>query len=342
MALRPFPKTGPKIPTVRVGSLVLDNPFIVAPMAGLTNWPYRRLCLAQGAAMAVTEMASSVALAHHGRQTLKLLATDQKLEELLCVQLFGKDPSIMAEAAHVAVMEAGAKIIDLNFGCPARKVVSSGHGGALLKDPELCLAIVSKVAEKVSVPVTVKMRPGYAREDGPMAMRLAPKLAEAGAAAITLHPRYVSDRFDGEADWSVIAEMAKAVSIPIVGSGDIRSPEEAAEALESSGAAAVMIGRASRGRPWIFRQCLEYLSEGRYRPATALERLETAIAHARLLEEEVGPKAAFRLRTILMWYTKDLPGAAALRASICREESVGRQLSLLTEAMEAGGPKARG
>jgi tRNA-dihydrouridine synthase B len=284
-------------------------------------------------------MASAVSLAHHGRQTLKLLSTDPALEKILCVQLFGKDPSVMAEAARVAASEAGAKMIDLNFGCPARKVVTSGHGGALLKDPDLCLRVVEKVAEKAGVPVTVKLRPGFFREEGPIALKLAPRLQQAGAAALILHPRYVSDRFDGQADWSLVAKMAQAVTIPVVGSGDIRAPEEACEALSSSGAAAVMIGRASRGRPWIFRQCLEYLQEGRYsRPATS-ERLETALAHARLLEEEVGPKAAFRLRTILMWYTKELPGAAALRASICREESVARQLGLLTEAMESGGPK---
>ncbi|MDR2456410.1 MAG: tRNA-dihydrouridine synthase [Deltaproteobacteria bacterium] len=320
----------------------MPNPFIVAPMAGLTNWPYRRLCLERGAAMAVTEMASAVALAHHGRQTLRLIATDPNLEKTLCVQLFGKDPGVLAEAAKVSVNEAGAKVIDLNFCCPARKVISSGHGGALLKDADLCRRIVAKVSESVSVPVTVKLRPGFLRLEGPMVLELGPKLEEAGAAALTLHPRYVSDRFEGQADWSLITRLSEAVTIPVIGSGDIHGPEEAARALAESGAAAVMIGRASRGRPWIFRQCLEYLSSGRYRPATTSERLSAALTHARLLEAEAGPKAAYRLRSILTWYTKDLPGAAALRAAICREDDVGRQLSLLTEAMEAGGPKVWG
>jgi nifR3 family TIM-barrel protein len=248
----------------------------------------------------------------------------------------------MAEAARVAAGEAGAAIIDLNFGCPARKVVSSGHGGALLRDSSLCLSIVSKVAEAVSVPVTVKLRPGFQRADGPMILDLAPLLQQAGAAALTLHPRYVSDGFGGEADWSLVSGLAERVSLPVIGSGDIQDPARAAWALSSTGAAGVMIGRASRGRPWLFRQCLEYLREGRYSEATWAERLETALLHSRWLEAEVGAKAAYRLRTILMWYTRELPGAASLRSAICKEISVDRQLALLTEAMESAIPKAEG
>jgi nifR3 family TIM-barrel protein len=329
------------VPTLRIGTVELPNPFILAPMAGLTSWPYRRLCLAQGAGLAVTEMASATALAHHGRQTLKLLASDRSLERILCVQLFGKDPGVMAEAARVCRGEAGADLIDLNFGCPARKVVSSGHGGALLRDPELCRRIVSAAASAVDVPVTVKLRPGFLRADGPIVLDLGPALASHGAAALTLHPRYVSDRFEGLADWSLIARLAAAAAVPVIGSGDLRTPEEAAGALAGSGAAGVMIGRASRGRPWIFRQALEFWRTGAWRPATMAERLETALLHARLLEAEIGPKAAFRLRTILMWYTRELPGAAALRAAICREDRVERQLELLAAAMGAEEPVVR-
>ena len=140
----------------------------------------------------------------------------------------------------------------------------------------------------------------------------------------------------------MVWQVAGAVKIPVIGSGDIRDPESAVKALSASGASGIMIGRASRGRPWIFRQCLEYLSKGCYRPAATSERLEAALSHARMLEAEVGPKAAYRLRTILMWYTKELPGAAALRAAICKETDVGRQLGLLTEAMELSGPEVWG
>ncbi|MDR2443362.1 MAG: tRNA dihydrouridine synthase DusB [Deltaproteobacteria bacterium] len=317
---------------LKIGSIKLDNPFIVAPMAGLTDWPYRRLCLEEGASLAVTEMASAVSLAHQGRKTLALLASDRAIEKHLCVQLFGKDPATMAEAAKVAVFQAGASMIDLNFGCPARKVVRSGHGGALLRDPDLCLRIVEAVASCVSVPVTVKTRPGFAPEDGPIILSLAKKYQQAGAAAITLHPRYVTCAFTGQADWSLIDSLADAVTIPVIGSGDIKTPEAAVSALKSSGASGVMIGRASRGCPWFFRQCLEILSQGIAREITPMERLNTALLHARLLRDLIGPKAAFRLRTVLTWYTRELPGAAALRSAICREDNVDKQMDLLTQA----------
>jgi nifR3 family TIM-barrel protein len=279
-------------------------------------------------------MASATALAHCGKQTLKMLYSVREIEKILCVQLFGKDPGAFALAAKVAVEHAGADIIDLNFGCPARKVISSGHGGALLKDPQLCQRLVSAVSGAVDAPVTVKLRPGFSRQDGPIALDLAPKLVEAGAAAITLHPRYVTDRFGGQADWSLIEALAETVSVPVIGSGDITDPKEAVFRLKTSGVKAVMIGRASRGRPWIFKQCLDELRTGSHQSESLEERLRTAVRHARLLEEQIGPKAVFRLRSILIWYTLGLPGAAALRAKICREESIDNQLSLLSRTIE--------
>jgi nifR3 family TIM-barrel protein len=302
-------------------------------MAGLTNWPFRRLALEAGAGLTVTEMASAAALAHRGRSTQELLTTDPELEKPFCVQLFGKDPRLMALAAQEAV-RLGADLVDLNLACPARKVVGSGHGGALLRDPALAQALVQAVAEAIPAPVTVKLRPGFRRQDGPTVLELGPSLARAGAAALTLHPRYVSDRFGGQADWTLVTELARRVEIPVVGSGDLTTPWLAVERLQSSGAAAVMIGRAARGRPWIFRQCLEILRFGRCEPATWTERLTTAVRHARLLEAGLGPRAAFRLRTVMMWYAKGLPGAAALRAAICRLESVEAQIERLTEAIE--------
>jgi nifR3 family TIM-barrel protein len=312
-------------------------------MAGLTNFSFRRLCLEYGAAMAVSEMASAVSLAHRGRSTLKLLTTDPSVEKPFCVQLFGKDPETLARATQVVVNEAGADIVDLNLACPARKVLSSGHGGALLKNPDLALRLVEAMAKATEAPVTVKLRPGFAKEDGPMVLKLGPRLVSAGAAALTLHGRYVSERFGGQADWSLVSELARSVPVPVIGSGDINDAPTALAHLAHSGAQAVMIGRAARGRPYIFRQCLDLLGRppgsrspgeapGLWTPSLP-ERLELAIRHAKYLELEVGPKACFRLRSILMWYTKELPGAAALRAAICREESVDRQLELLTQAV---------
>jgi tRNA-dihydrouridine synthase B len=213
-------------------------------------------------------------------------------------------------------------------------VVSSGHGGALLKNPDLCLRLVEAMASATEAPVTVKLRPGFLKEDGPSVLKLAPRLVSAGAAALTLHGRYVSERFSGQADWSLVSELAAAVSVPVIGSGDICEPQEALDRLAHSGARAVMIGRAARGRPFIFRECLELQTTGRLTRPTLEERLEVAVRHARLLEREIGLKACFRLRTILMWYTKELPGAAALRASICREERIDVQLELLTQAID--------
>ncbi|MDR1110964.1 MAG: tRNA-dihydrouridine synthase [Deltaproteobacteria bacterium] len=323
------PPTGPAIGTVR-----LRNPFVLAPMAGLTDFPFRRLCLEAGAAMAVTEMVSAVSLAHHGRKTLGLLSTDRGLENPFCVQLFGKDPQALALATRVAVLEAGADIVDLNLACPARKVVRSGHGGALLRDPDLCCRLVEAMAKASPAPVTVKLRPGFLKDDGPSVLDLAPRLEAAGAAAMTLHGRFVSEGFGGQADWSLVGELARQVSVPVIGSGDVLDAWQALGRLAEGGPVAVMIGRAARGRPFVFRECLELQATGRVSGPTLEERLRTAIRHARLIEEEIGPKACFRLRTVLMWYTRELPGAAALRAAICREEDIDAQLDLLRGAME--------
>jgi nifR3 family TIM-barrel protein len=303
-------------------------------MAGLTDWPYRRLCLENGAGMAVTEMASAVALAHHGRKTLELLYSDPAIEKNLSVQIFGKDPAVMAEAARVAASEAGASIVDLNMACPARKVVRSGHGGALLKDIDHCARIVEAAVKAAGVPVTVKTRSGFNPDDGPIIFQLAKNLENAGAAAITLHPRYVTEAFGGQADWSLITGLAQTVSIPVIGSGDLKTPAEAVAALRSSGASGIMIGRASRGQPWFFRQCLQIMQTGLAQPISQEEKFKTALLHARLMEEQIGPKAAFRLRTVLMWYTRELPGAASLRRAICQEQCVEEQLKLLTAAFE--------
>jgi nifR3 family TIM-barrel protein len=325
------------VPTLRgptLGGLTLKNPFLLAPMAGVTDWPYRLLCLEMGAAAAVSEMVSAVALSHRGRGTLKLLRTDPLWEKPFWVQLFGKDSESLALAAKMAVEEAGADLVDLNAACPARKVVSSGHGGALLKNPDLCCRLVEAMAKAVEVPVTVKLRPGFSPEDGPAVMSLGLRLADAGAKALILHGRYVTQQFGGEADWSLVEELASRVAVPVIGSGDITSADQAVKRLMDHHLPAVMIGRASRGRPWIFRECLSRLRNEEAPPASLRERLNAAARHARLLEEEIGPKVCFRLRTVLMWYTRDLPGAAKLRAGICAEEDVNRQLDMLTRAME--------
>lgn len=325
---------GGQIPGPSIGPLTLRNPFILAPMAGVTDLPYRRLCWEAGAGGAVSEMASAVALAHRGRQTLAMLATDRDVERPFWVQLFGKDPASLAGAVRTTVLEAGADVVDLNCACPARKVVSSGHGGALLKDPDLCCRLVEAMAGAADVPVTVKLRPGFRAEDGPMVLDLGPRLEAAGAGALILHGRYVSERFGGRADWSLVERLARAVKIPVVGSGDIQDARTAVFLLKKHNLAGVMLGRATRGRPWLFRECLGELKGLPVPPPGWEERRDAALRHARLLEQQTGPKACYRLRSILMWYTRGLPGAARLRAGICREESVDRQLEMFAEAVD--------
>ena len=317
-------------PDLTIGPVALANPFFLAPLAGLSDWPFRRLAKEAGAGLTVTEMVSATALAHQGRATLSLLTTDPGLEKPFCVQLFGKNPDHLAEAARVAV-DRGADIIDLNLGCPARKVVGSGHGAALLKDTQTLLSLVRALVRAVNKPVTVKTRPTFAPGVGATVFELLPRLVDEGVAALTLHPRPASAGFSGEADWSLVARLAEKSPIPIIGSGDITSPEEALERLRNYGAAAVMIGRGAKGRPWLFRQCLDLWQGGAVREATPAERLATAERHARLLGEAMGPRAAFKLRTVLMWYVKGWPGAAEFRARICREESLEAQLGLLAE-----------
>ena len=320
-------------PALRIGDVNLDNPFILAPLAGLTNWPFRRLAKEAGAGLTVSEMASATALTFRGKATLKLLETDKSVEKPFCVQLFGKDPDHLARASEVAV-EYGADMIDLNLGCPARKVIHSGHGSALLKDLPAVRRILRAMVRAVKVPITVKTRPAFAPGVGGTVFDLLPILADEGAAAVTLHGRMTSEGFAGEADWDLVARLAEKSPIPVIGSGDIVTAEQALDRLRNYGVQAVMIGRGAKGRPWLFKQCLA-LWRGESPPEITLEeRLQAARRHARLLAESVGHKAPFMLRTVLMWYTKGLRGASEFRARLCREENLEIQLELLTECVE--------
>jgi nifR3 family TIM-barrel protein len=303
-------------------------------MAGLTNWPFRRLALQYGAGLATTEMVSSVALSFRGQKTLRLLKTDPALERPFHVQLFGRDPERLAEAAKVAVGH-GADAVDLNFGCPARKVVNSGHGAAILKDFKLAESLAKAVAQAVTVPVTVKTRIAWA-PGWPSVFDLAPRLVDCGVAAITLHGRYAAQGFTGEADWEAVARLAAHSPVPVIGSGDLTTARLAAQRLKDSGAAGAMIGRAAKGRPWIFRQSLAAFAGMEPEEPSLAERLAAATVHARWLLEEMGPRAAFLLRTVLIWYVRELPGSAALREAINRETDVERQLESLVRFFEAG------
>jgi nifR3 family TIM-barrel protein len=303
-------------------------------MAGITNLPFRILAAGEGAALTFTEMASAASLSRRGKATAALLKNSPPAVPF-GVQIFGKNASEMAGAAKIAAEEHGADLVDLNFACPARKVVRSGHGAALLKDPGLLLKITEEVQKSVSVPLTVKTRPGFFPPEGaeePLIFSLAPRLEALGVSAITVHPRYAASAFGGEADWGILKELSARAKIPIVGSGDVTSAEQALSRLRESGVSFVMLGRAARGRPWLFRECLELMSAGAAAPPTLSERLSFAARHARLLRAEMGARAVFPLRTILGWYLKELPGAASFRARINREGDFERQLEIVREA----------
>jgi nifR3 family TIM-barrel protein len=244
----------------------------------------------------------------------------------------------MGEAARIISSEGLCDLIDLNFACPAKKVMKSGHGAALLKEPALAIKIVETVARNTNVPITVKLRPGlYPPSQGatPLIHSLAPNLASAGAQAIILHGRYASQGFCGEADWGLVKDLVDKLSIPVIGSGDITTAQAAIFRLTSSGCAAVMLGRATRGRPWLFTQALDLL-EGRspFNPPQELV-LETATLHAKLLRKEMGPRALFLLRQVLVWYIRDLPGAAAFRRRLTQAPDFDEQLAIVNEALSS-------
>ena len=299
---------------LKIGGLRLDNPLVLAPMAGITNLPFRILAKEQGPALTVTEMVSAMGLCQRGPKTMKLMASDP-IERPLSVQLFGKDPEYLGRAAVLAV-EAGADIIDLNLGCPARKVVRHGSGAALLKDFEKIERLLLAVRRAVEVPFTVKTRAGWCQGQGEV-LDLAPILAHCGVDAVTLHPRFGVQRFGGKADWDLIARLVERFPGPVIGNGDVTRPQHALTLLKSTGCAGVMIGRGAMGNPWIFRQTLDLLQGREPREPSLKERLDTAARHSRMMRDHVGrPHVVYMLRSVLMWYTKGLPDSAAFRRSI--------------------------
>lgn len=311
----------------RIGSISLNNPLIMAPMAGITNTPFRRMVKEQGAALTVTEMVSAAGLFLRGARTWKLLETFPG-ERPFSVQIFGNRPEWMARAAVLAA-EAGADIIDLNMGCPARKVVNHGGGAALLKDFKTIANILTEIRLVYKGPLTVKTRAGWRPGEGEV-LDLVPILIEAKVDAVTLHPRFAVQRFSGQADWKVIARLVEKFPGPVIGNGDITHPRQVLTMMKTTGCAGVMIGRAAMGNPWFFSQALNLLTG---RPITSPDlptRRLVALRHARLLGELVGAhQAAYMLRSVLMWYTKGWPDSTSFRQSINQERNFDRVLELL-------------
>jgi len=326
MALDPTP--------LLIGGAVLPSRAVMAPIAGLTDAPFRRIVMDYGAGLACTELLSANALVRDSARTRAMLPAAGEPRPL-AAQLFGGDPAVMAEAARIT-SESPCDFVDVNFGCPVKKVVKTGGGAAALRDPALAAAIMGAVARASQKPVTAKIRTGWDTRSV-NAVEMAKRLADAGAAAITVHGRTASQGYSGHADWEVIARVARAVAIPVIGNGDIASPETAARRMTESGVAGVMIGRAALGAPWLFTQINGYLASGGYAKVTP-EEIETAILrHMALMAARYGERRAARLmRTRLAYYSRGLAGGSKFRAAVNKTESLDAMRSALGELLGAG------
>ena len=293
-----------------------DRRLLLAPMAGVSDEAFRTLCREQGADLTYTEMVSAKGLSYANEKTRHLLHLAEG-EDQVAVQLFGHEPDVMADQARWVEQEMGETLayLDINMGCPARKIVSKGDGSALMKTPDLAAAIVRAVSAAVEHPVTVKFRRGWAEGDE-TCVEFARRMEDAGAAAVAVHGRYALQLYRGRAEWDAIARVKAAVSIPVVGNGDVKCGADAVALVERTGCDAVMIARAAEGNPWVFAQCKAALA-GESEPAkpSVEERIAMARRHARLLAEREG-RNIVRMRKHAMWYMTGLPGAAAARAKI--------------------------
>ncbi|MFR1434235.1 MAG: tRNA dihydrouridine synthase DusB [Acutalibacteraceae bacterium] len=309
----------------------------LAPMAGVADRAFRRLCVDYGAAYVVSEMVSCKGLCFGDRKSEELLMLDED-EHPAAVQLFGDDPDIMARAAEKA-MAAGPEIIDINMGCPAPKIAGNHCGSALMREPELCRRIVAAVAGAVDVPVTVKIRKGYSRQEV-NAVEVALACEAGGAAAITVHGRTRDQMYAPPVDWDIIREVKRAVKVPVIGNGDVTDAVSAAALYEHTGCDLVMVGRGALGAPWVFAQIQAYLGSGMRLPDPPVEkRMAVLLRQARLTAELKGERIALReIRKHAAWYMRGLRGAAGFRAKAGEVETLDDLAVLCVQATEANTP----
>jgi tRNA-dihydrouridine synthase B len=318
---------------MRIGSRTLRNNLFVAPMAGVTDRPFRQLCKKFGAGLAVSEMVASNSLLWGSEKTRRRANHDGEVEPI-SVQIAGADPAMMAEAARFNV-EQGAQIIDINMGCPAKKVCNTMAGSALLKDEPLVGQILESVVNAVDVPVTLKFRTGWDTANR-NALKVARIAEESGVQLLSLHGRTRACGFSGRAEYDTIREVKNSTYLPVVANGDITTPEEAKHVLEYTGADGIMIGRAAQGRPWIFREIAHYFSTGETLPPPLVSEIHTVlIAHLDDLYSFYGKERGVKVaRKHISWYTKGLAGSASFRHRMNQLESCEEQLSAVNAFFE--------
>ena len=315
---------------LKIGNVELANPYILAPMAGVTDLPFRLLCKEQGAGLLCMEMVSAKAIQYQNKNTKALLEIHPE-EKPVSLQLFGSEPDVISEVAK-SIEELPFAILDINMGCPVPKIVRNGEGSALMRNPKLVHEIVRKTVKAIQKPVTVKIRKGF-DDTSINAVEIAKIIEDAGAAAVAVHGRTREQFYSGKADWDIIRQVKEAVSIPVIGNGDVVSGESAIAMMQETGCDGVMIGRGAQGNPWIFSELLEFERTGTLpkRPSAQVLK-EMMLRHARLQMQYKGEYLGIReMRKHISWYTTGLPNSAKLRGEINAVESYEALERLLDE-----------
>ncbi|MFH1980711.1 MAG: tRNA dihydrouridine synthase DusB [Pseudomonadota bacterium] len=316
-----------------IGPHSVSPPLVFAPLAGITNLPLRLLAKEAGCGLVCSEMVSANGLVHRSAKTLEMLASDPA-ERPLSIQIFGARPDIMAEAA-VMVAAAGADILDINFGCAVRKVVKTGSGVALMRTPDLARDILERVRRAIDIPLTIKIRSGW-DASGDQAVAIARMAQDCGVDAVAVHPRTAGQGFGGRADWSLIRRIKAQLDIPVIGNGDVVSPEDALDMISETGCDAVMIGRAAIGNPWIFSHIVDTLAGRSWTPPTLDMRRQ---AMERFLRDTVALLGEARtcriMRSRLSWFVKGLDGGSRFRASVTGVATLTEAFGLIAEFFDA-------